>query len=109
MSSGGVGVAQLEQVMVDRLVDQLQFGGLDIEVLEDLRPQAFGVDDYGVGDADRPRVAQAPVGANRGRNRIRRGEGVHGFHVHDQGPCRVHHRRHQCVEDVYVIEGQAER
>ena len=107
--AGLVGVARLEQVVVDRLVDQLELAVVDLQVPLDLRPQALGVDDDGLGDRCRARVAQPAVGPGQRCDRLGRGERVHRLHVDDDRPRRVHRRRHQGVEDVDAAERQPHR
>ena len=71
MGAGQVDVAWLEEVVVDGLVDEPELGWVDVEVAQDLRAQALGVDDDRVREPDGAGVVHLPVQARPEPDAIR--------------------------------------
>ena len=67
LGTRGSRVAGLEQLVVDRLVDQLELAVIDLEVLADLGAQALGVDDDRIRSPRGPGITELTVGAGQGR------------------------------------------
>ena len=86
--------------MVDRLGDESELAGIDVEMLRDLGPKALRVDDDRLGGLHGPRVVDPAVHASRGRDRTRLRERMHRLDVQDERPRRVRDRCHQRVEHV---------
>jgi hypothetical protein len=106
VAAGQIGVAWRKELVVDRLVDQLELAPVDLQVLLDLRAQALGVDDDGIGGLSGARIVHPAVQAGQRRDRAGRREGVHRLHMKDERPREVHEGRHQGVEDIDATERQ---
>ena len=65
------GVARREQLVVHRLVDQLELAVIDVEMLPDLRAQAVGVDDDRIREPSGARVVHPAVCPGRWADRFR--------------------------------------
>ena len=109
MRSSGLAIAGLEDVVVDRFVDQPDLLRVDLQITVDLTTQAVGVDDDRFRQPGRALVVQAAVGPSAHAERGRSRECVHGLHVDHQRPRGVHQRCEAGVEHVDVAEGEAER
>ena len=70
MRARSVAVSWLEDVVVDRLVNQADLSRVDLQILVDLGAQAVGVDDDRVGEPDRTLVVQTAVGPRTDAQRV---------------------------------------
>src|SRR5262249_3307198 len=97
-------IARLKEVVIDRLVDQLKFARVDIQVLLDLRAQALGVDNDGLSGPRGAWIVQSAVHTGQGPDCLGGSISMHRLHVDDKRPREVHQRRHQGVEYVDTAE-----